>query len=171
MCLKHEAVITVSAPRIVSNRDNGGATFWTKTDFSLKWPTTQLVPITAQRPFAHDYELRHYFFLNWKPEISSPSMTHTGPSKRLPHGWGLAGLKSATVQRSVWSKAWRTLGYVKSSRLQPALPRRPRALVVPTRRQQHLHHIHSVNETQHWWKNAPSLYHLFDTGLQSTGKL
>lgn len=33
-----------------------------------------------------------FFFLNWKPEISSPSMTHIGSSKWLPHGWGLAEL-------------------------------------------------------------------------------
>lgn len=90
MCLKHEAVITMSAPRIASNRDNGGATFWTKTDFSPNWPTTPAGSHYSTETFLSWLQASpFFFFLNWKPEISSLSMTHIGPSKQLPHGWGL----------------------------------------------------------------------------------
>lgn len=81
MCLKHEAVITVSAPRMVSNRDNGGAMFWTKTDFSLKCPTTPAGSHYSTETFCSWlWASPLYFFFNWKPEISSPSMTHIGPA-------------------------------------------------------------------------------------------
>lgn len=89
MCLKHEAVITVSAPRMVSNRDNGGATFWTKTDFRLKWPTTPAGSHYSTETFCSWlWASPLNFFFNWKPEISSPSMTHIRRSERLPHGGG-----------------------------------------------------------------------------------
>lgn len=90
----------------------------------------QLVPITAQRPFAHDYELHffllflignqkypHHLWLTLDPEIGYLMV-------RGWQGWSLHQFKDLFDPKP--DKHWQ----IKSSRLQPTLPHRSHALVL-----------------------------------------
>lgn len=95
MCLKHEAVITMSAPRTVSNHDNGGATFWTKTDFSLQWPTTPAVSHYSTETFCSWFWATPplYFFFK------------IGNQKYPPHLWLILDLANGYLMAGGW-RSW-----------------------------------------------------------------
>lgn len=101
----------------------------------------QLVPITAQRPFAHDYELHHciFFFLIGNQKYP-PYLWLILDQQTVTSRLGPAELPSAATQTCLLQRLENARSARSSSASRAARTRSPE-------HHRHGHHVRSVNET------------------------
>lgn len=130
----------------------------------------QLVPVTAQRPFSHDYKLQHFFLIGnqkYPPylwlilDLANSYLTVRGCRAEVCNSSKMCLVPS--LRNTELSKDLQTAASPAAQIPHPGPPHCQSAVscsMCTTR-------VGFMK--QHWCKNTSSLNHLLDTAVQSTG--